>query len=200
MRHSDHYSRSIPETINTAYLVKNIKLVLLTLITVFIVLTTFQKSEIVITRSTPDELEVYNGDRVSDSTMASMAFYYSSRLGNVSINSIKEMREMLKRVLPYEKIPQMNKRLMELRNTFEKTNVSEIFIPKNVQIHKGMGRVWVVGQRYIYVNGKEYRNHQSVKEFEFGIKRGFVYPTYSVQYSGGSKMKVQISAWLKEKE
>lgn len=194
---SYHYIRSIPEAINTALSVKSIKIILLLGINAVLLTDYFTDQVIVIEQHDTKDIRAIDPNVISEKTMTVTALYYALRLGNVSEKTIPQINELARRVLPYRDVPDALEKLKVTHKIFSETGIKELFIPTKVNVHAGMKRAWVTGDKYLRIPGKEEKKTRFTREFEFDVKRGFIYPTYTVQYAGDNKSHVQIQDWIK---
>lgn len=194
------FTYSIPEAISAAITLKNVKHLLLVVILIIPLINLFTPQTIHLKDQETKGLRYKIGDELTDNQMVAFGFYYAVRFGNVDAQTMNSVIDLLKRTLPVQFQEKAIIQSLEILEVISETGVKERFIPEKIDIHREMGKVWVIGKKVVEAPNTKPKKVQAVREYIFAQKRGFVYPTFSDSYAGGSRAQQQINDYIQSKE
>lgn len=190
---------SITHTLGKAIAMKQIRIALLVSNIAIIGFQIIADKELVIKPREMTSQDLVFGKHMRESAKISTAIYMSARFGNVSVNSIDELKSAALNMAPYELHEDITMGMEETRGTLKRSGVSERFIPTSAEYYKPLNRVWVTGEKYVIVNGKAPKFYQWTFEFDLVLRNMRIYPERIVQYQGPAKDQLQIGEYLERR-
>jgi len=190
---------SITYTVSKAIAFKQIRIFLLMSLLGLITYHVVSIKDIVIKQRELTRTDLVIGTQIQESAKISAAIYLSGRYGNVDSSSIDELMSHALNMMPYGYQASVAEGIKESKAKMKETGVIERFIPLSAKYYAPLNRVWVTGEKFIFVNGENPRFIQWTYEYDFGIKNLRIFPKRIVQYQGTPQDQQQINKYLEER-
>lgn len=194
-----HTDMSITYTIGKAIAYKQIRIVLLVGLIAIIGYNVVADKDITISQRDMTHLDLVLGAEMQESAKISTSLYLASRFGNVDLNSIKGLKKLALNMVPFVYQESVSEGIDETKQTLRKSKVTERFVPRTAKYYEPLNRVWVTGEKYVFVPNENPRFIQWTYEFDLVLKNLRIFPERIVQYQGTPKDTQQISQYLEER-
>lgn len=194
-----HTDMSITYTIGKAIAYKQIRIVLLVGLIAIIGYNVVADKDITISQRAMTHLDLVLGAEMQESAKISTSLYLASRFGNVDLSSIKGLKKQELNMVPFAYQESVSEGIDETKQTLRKSKVTERFVPRTAKYYEPLNRVWVTGEKYVFVPNENPRFIQWTYEFDLVLKNLRIFPERIVQYQGTPKDTQQISTYLEER-
>ena len=194
-----HTDMSITYTLGKSVAYKQIRIFLLTSLIVIIGYNVVADRDITIKQRDMTHLDLVLGSEMQESAKISTSLYLASRFGNVDLSSINELKTLTLNMMPFAFQQNVKEGIDETKETLRKSKVIERFVPRTAKYYEPLNRVWVTGEKYVFVPNENPRFIQWTYEFDLVLKNLRIFPDRIVQYQGTPKDTQQISQYLEER-
>lgn len=190
---------SITYTVGKAVAYKQIRMCLLIGLISLIGYNVVADKSITISQRKMTNNDLVLGKDMQESAKISTSLYLAGRFGNVDLLSIDELKTQALNMVPYAFQQNVSEGIDETKLTLRKSKVTERFVARSAKYYEPLNRVWVTGEKYVFVPNENPRFIQWTYEFDLVLKNLRIFPERIVQYQGTPKDTQQITKYLEER-